>query len=146
MAEHAGPPRSPEVASMPVLRAALVLVLPLLAAACAAVTAADGERIAFGSAEFRAYVERVFREQNDVADRLAFALEDTAAADGTEHADLAAAEDRLLAACAGLNELATARRDEQRLGVRRSAGIARQAPECERATRAAREALPAVAN
>ena len=71
--------------------------------------------------EFRAYVERVFREQNRVADELAFALE----APGAERAELGAAEQRLLDACAGVNELATARRDERRLGLRRSSSAAR---------------------
>jgi hypothetical protein len=43
----------------------------------------------------------------------------------------------LLDACAGLNELATARRDERRLGIRRSAQSARTVPTCERAAREA---------
>jgi hypothetical protein len=97
---------------------------------CAAVPAADGGRLRLGSAEFRGYVERVFREQNRVADELAFALE----ASGARDAGLAAAEDALLAACAGVNELATARRDERRLGVKRSIHAARTVADCERAT------------
>jgi len=88
------------------------------------------------SAEFREYVERVFREQNRVADDVAFALE----APGP-HAELEAAEQALLAACAGVNELATARRDQQQLGMRASAQAARTVPECERATRAAESRL-----
>jgi hypothetical protein len=105
---------------------------------CAAVTTADGTRLKFGSEAFRAYVERVFREQNRVADELAFALED---APGIKAENLAAAEDELIAACAGLNELATSRRDDERLGMRRSATAARRAPECEQATLAARAVL-----
>ena len=100
-------------------------------AACAAVPTADGERLRLGSAEFRDYVERVFREQNRVADAAAFALE----APGAQDAGLAAAEQALLAACARVNELATARRDERRLGFRKSAAAARTVPDCERATR-----------
>ncbi len=107
------------------------LVLAVLAG-CATVSTADGDRLALTSQEFRAYVERVFREQNRVADELAFALE---AADGARN-ELAVAEQRLLEACAGVNELATARRDEVSLGVRRSLDTARSVPECEKATQA----------
>ena len=92
---------------------------------------ADGQRLRLGSAEFRDYVERVFREQNRVADAAAFALE----APGAREGALAAAEQELLAACAGVNELATARRDQRRLGARKSARAARTVPECERASR-----------
>jgi len=120
---------------------ALLLAAAALLAACAAVTTADGTRLGLGSDEFRAYVERVFREQNKTASDLAFALDDAVAAGGAEPRELAAAEDELLAACAGLNELATSRRDAQRLGLRRSAAAARGAPDCERATRAAQAAL-----
>ena len=102
---------------------------------------ADGERLGLASAEFRAYVERVFREQNRVADELAFALE----APGAKRGELAAAEQRLLEACAGVNELATARRDERRLGMRRSVGAARTVPQCERATRSVAGSLARLA-
>lgn len=98
---------------------------------CAAVPTADGQRLRLGSPEFRDYVERVFREQNRVADAAAFALE----APSAQNADLAAAEQELLAACAGVNELATARRDQRRLGIRKSARAARTVPDCERAAR-----------
>jgi hypothetical protein len=125
---------------MPAVRAGALTWIATLLAGCAAVTAADGTRMAFGSDEFRAYVERVFREQNKVADELAFALEDPGA-DGRKRSALAAAEDALLAACAGLNELAASRRDEQHVGVRRGAAAARRAPDCERATLAAGAAL-----
>ena len=116
------------------MRPSRFFVAPLLAvvAGCAAVSTVDGERLALTSAEFRAYVERVFREQNRVADAVAFALED----EGSDAA-LAAAEQRLLAACAGVNELATARRDDSALGLRRSLRAARTVPECERAARLA---------
>ena len=102
-------------------------------AGCAAVPTADGEKLRLGSAEFRDYVERVFREQNRVADDVAFALE----APGPPSTELAAAEQGLLAACEGVNELATARRDDRRLGMRASVRAARTVPDCERATRAA---------
>jgi outer membrane murein-binding lipoprotein Lpp len=111
--------------------------VPVLLAGCAAISTADGDRLALQSEEFRAYVERVFREQNRVADELAFALEAPAPARG----ELAVAEQRLLEACAAVNELATARRDELRLGLRRSLSAARTVPRCEQATRSAAEAL-----
>lgn len=111
-------------------RLAVVCVVVSLPA-CAAVPTADGERLAVTSAEFREYVERVFREQNRVADEVAFALE----APGSPP-ELAAAEQELLEACAGVNELATARRDRRSLGVRKSARAARTVPDCERAARA----------
>ena len=110
---------------------------PLLAATlalqgCAAVATAGGEQLALRSPEFRSYVERVFREQNRVADELAFALE---AAPG--RAELTAAEQALLTACAGVNELATSRRDDRRLGVGARIAAARSVPDCERATQSA---------
>ena len=58
---------------------ALLLPPVLVLCACASVTTAAGERLALTSPEFRAYVERVFREQNRVASELAFELEDAAA-------------------------------------------------------------------
>ena len=109
-------------------------------AACA-VTTADGTRLGLTSSEFRAYVERVFRDQNRVASDLAFALDDATASGGAAPPKLMAAEDALLEACAGVNELATSRRDQRDLGVRKSASAARSAPDCERAARAARAAL-----
>jgi hypothetical protein len=105
----------------------------LVLQACTAVPTADGQRLKMASPEFRAYVERVFREQNRVADEVAFALE----ADGATRKNLVAAEQRLLEACAGVNELATTRRDEQRLGVRHRAAAARSVPACEQATKTA---------
>ena len=121
------------------MRARHLVVWSLLVAltGCATVATVDGERLALTSAEFRAYVERVFREQNRVADELAFALE---APDGSAEG-LADAEQRLLDACAGINELATARRDELRLGVRGNLSAARSVPECDRTTRAVEELL-----
>lgn len=108
-------------------------------AGCAAVVTADAERLRLTSPAFPGYVERVFREQNRVADRLAFALE--AAAEPP--AALAAAEQSLLHACAGVNELATARRDSRPLGLRHGASLARGVPECERAARDAAAVLGA---
>jgi hypothetical protein len=100
------------------------------------VPTADGERLRLASPEFRVYVERVFREQNRVADALAFALEAPA-----PQSALAAVEERLLEACAGVNELATARRDETELGIGASVRAARTVPDCEEAALAAEAAL-----
>lgn len=121
---------------MSALRLWAVLALGMLPG-CAAVTTADAERLRLTSPEFRGYVERVFREQNRVADEIAFALEGV-----TEPPPaLAAAEQALLEGCAGVNELATAQRDSRQLGLRRSATLARGVPACEQATRAAAAAL-----
>lgn len=102
------------------------------------------------SPELRAYVEAVFRDQNAAASDLAFAIEEHGSsapdADPAAARDLDMAEEALLGACAGLNELATARRDGERLGLRRSAALAREAPDCDRATRAARAVLAGVGN
>lgn len=116
---------------MPLLRTAAFLVATATLAGCAVLTA-DGERLSLTSPEFRAYVERVFREQNKVADQFAFALEDAA----NVPPDLAAAEQSLLTACADLNQLATARRDDRRLGLRQRSAAARSVPECEKTMRA----------
>lgn len=118
----------------------LVLAVALSVLGCARVTSLDGERLGLASPGFRAYVESVFREQNRVADELAFALE---GADAVAP-ELAAAEQRLLDACSGVNELATARRDGRRLGLRYSARVARAVPKCEQATRAASAQLAAL--
>jgi hypothetical protein len=123
---------------MLVFRLSAVVVAAIALSGCAAVTTADGERLALTSPEFRGYVERVFREQNRLADELAFAAEG-----GNGGAAIAAAEDALLEACAGINELATSRRDEQKLGLQRSAAAARSVPQCEVASRAAAAALAA---
>ena len=136
--EHAATPL-PEPITM-LARAVACCALWLLAG-CASVATADGQRLRLTSPEFSEYVERVFREQNGVADAAAFALE----APGAERAELAAAEQQLLAACAGVNELATARRDQRRLGLRASASAARTVPECEAATRVLAAELARVA-
>ena len=109
-----------------------VLAAALVLPGCAAVSTVDGERLELASPEFRAYVERVFREQNRVADELAFALDEV-----PPRAGLAEAELTLVEACALVNELATARRDQRRVGLRRSAVGARSVPDCERAARSA---------
>ena len=123
---------------MPLLRAAALFVATTILAGCAVLTT-DGERLALTSPEFRAYVERVFREQNRVADQFAFALEDERGVP----TGVSAAEQSLLDACAALNELATARRDEQHLSLRQRSAAARSVPMCERTMRASVATLDA---
>jgi hypothetical protein len=124
-----------------VTRRAAALAAIVLSAGCAAVTTAGGQRLALASPEFAEYVEQVFRRQNRVATELAFAIEDAAAAGRGAPAAWLAAEDELLAACAGLNELATARRDARRVGLRQRAAAARTASRCETAVIEAEAAL-----
>jgi hypothetical protein len=119
----------------------LSLVAPAALLAACVVTTADGTRLGLASSEFRAYVERVFRDQNKVASDLELVLDDATASGGSVPPELTAAEDALLEACAAVNELATSRRDQEDLGIRKSASAARSAPDCERATRAAQMAL-----
>lgn len=115
----------------------VVLSLLVLSAGGCAVTTAGGTRLRVGSDAFSAYAERVFREQNRVASRLAFALADAERADGPRYRALEDAEDDLLDACMDLNDVAARRRDRQRPGALRGLRAAREAPACERATAAA---------
>jgi hypothetical protein len=126
---------------MKAIRWLLAASMVLLASACATVTTAGGEQLRISSDRFAMYAERVFREQNRVASMLAFALADAKDPDGPGSRALADAEDDLLDACAGLNEVAARRRDGERPGVRRGLRAAREAPGCERATAAAEAAL-----
>lgn len=114
-----------------------IALTALALAGCAGVMTADADRLRLTSPEFRAYVERVFREQNRVADALAFRLEEPQEPAET----LVAAEQALLVACAGVNELATAQRDSRPLGLRYRLALARGVPDCERATRDAAATL-----
>ena len=117
--------------------------LPVLAAiialgGCATITTSGGDVLSVGSAEFRDYVERTFREQNRWADELLYAQE---TAEGERYAALIDIEDVLLTACAGLNELALAQRDGRSIGRLRQARLARTAPACEAGAVRAREFL-----
>ena len=113
-------------------------IVTLTLTGCAGhVMVADGRRISLRSPEFRSYVDTVFREQNRLGDELAFALDDAA----TEQPQLAAAEQTLLEACAGLNELAAAQRDQKQLSVSRRLALAKSVPGCERAAAAVAQVL-----
>jgi hypothetical protein len=124
--------------SMSHCRALVLASMLVLGTACVSVTTLEGERLTAPSAEFRAYVEAVFREQNRVATDLAFALESISdtAAQGIE-----TAEGDLIAACSSLNEIATERRAGRELSRQRQIDAAESAPQCEQATRAAVIAL-----
>jgi hypothetical protein len=122
---------------------ALALSSFVLAAACTSVTTLEGERLGLASPEFRAYVEGVFREQNRVATELAFALESETLA-AADVASLEAADQELLVACEGLNEVAIGRREGSDLGRLRKAAAARRAPQCESAARAAAGLLESI--
>jgi len=125
---------------LPALRFSIV-PLALLAGCASTVTATDGRTLRLNSSEFRVYVERVFREQNAAATALAFAQEE---ASGIRYDTLLEFEDALLAACAELNALAAARRDDRALGVREQARMATTAPGCEATTQRTQEALDAL--
>lgn len=85
------------------------------------------------SETFAAYVEGVFRRQNEVAAELSLALEREP--DDTERFSLLeAAELTLLTECRGLNEMARAQRAGEQLAGLGALKRARQAPDCERAT------------
>lgn len=121
------------------MSAICAVAMLLMLSGCAPVVTLEGERLKVRSDAFATYVEEVFREQNRVATALAFELED---AQDPERLDvLEAAESSLLEACAGLNEMAAARRDGARLRRLRALDAARAAPQCERATAAARAHL-----
>lgn len=112
-----------------------------LAAAClvgcaVGVTTADGTRLELRSAEFADYAERVFRLQNEILDALAFALDEL-----PDDAALVTAEDNVLDACAGLNDIAVRRQRGEGTRPLRDARAARVMPECEAAAAAAGELL-----
>lgn len=86
-----------------------------------------------GSDAFAAYVEAVFRRQNEVAAELALALE-REPLESERFSRLEDAELGLLTACRGLNEIARAQRDGERIGGLGALKRARRTPDCELAT------------
>jgi hypothetical protein len=113
----------------------LVFLGPALGLSACAVTTLDGQRLGPRSDEFAAYVEAVFRRQNELAVQLELEL-DEAKPDSERSRDLEQAQLDLLTACSGLNALAAARRDGAKPGGLGALKRARQAPECERTSRA----------
>ena len=113
------------------------IITTILLAGCAGtVTTQDGQVLRPGSREFQDYAQHVFREQNRVASVLAFAQDDVnpVLADS-----LRGLEDQLLTACADLNALAAARRDNRLPGIREQRRMAGTVPLCESATRQVEE-------
>ena len=110
--------------------------LAALAGCVSTISTLDGRDLRLSSPEFRQYFERVFREQNAVATELAFVQ-----GEAINRGDLLTLEDDLLDACAGLNELALARRDGRSLSRRRQASLARTVPTCETAVADVRSRL-----
>ena len=125
---------------MAIFRLSLV-TFALLAGCATTISTVDGRTLTLNSPEFREYVERVFREQNQAATALAFAQDD---ASGARYETLLQLEDVLLEACASLNALAAARRDNRVLGLRRQARMATTVPSCESMTRQTQEAFDAL--
>jgi hypothetical protein len=117
----------------------LAPVLMLGVAGCA-VTAVDGTRMGLKSDDFAAYVETVFRRQNEMASELALAIE-AEDPDSERYAALDAVELALLDACLGINELAARQRDGEPLRGLKALARAKAAPACERATTAAKNIL-----
>lgn len=114
----------------------ILLAVAGLPGCAGSLTAADGQRMRLQSDEFAQYAERVFRLQNEVLDSLTFALD--------EHADemsLSAAEDEVLGACAGLNDMAVRRRSGGGQRPLRDLRAARAVPDCEVAAHAAARLL-----
>jgi hypothetical protein len=109
-----------------------LLVFLIFAAGCA-VTGVQGERMPLRSDAFGAYVEDVFRRQNDVAARLSLELE-RESPETERFALLEDAELALLTACGSLNEIARARRNGERIGGLGALRRARRTPDCEQAT------------
>ncbi len=129
-----------------VRNAATLLAGGLVLAGCAGrIEHPDGHTMALNSDQFRSYVEATFRHQNRVADSLAFALLDreSAAPNNPIHS-LETAEEHLIAACAGVNELATAERDGTRLSLLAKRGLARQVADCQKAADSAERILMAL--
>jgi len=120
-------------------RGLAIVSLAAFAAGCA-VTSVEGERMRPGSDAFAAYVETVFRQQNEIATSLAFEIDDEDA-DSPRYLELESAETELDAACRGLNELARRRRDGEPLGGLGALRRAREAPACEQAATTAESLL-----
>lgn len=113
------------------------LLFALISAGCASIETADGDALRMGSSEFREYAEQVFRLQNRVSDALAELLDGREGRADATYARLEAADDALFDACAGLNEVAVRRRDQQPRRLFADARVARTVPGCERAALAA---------
>ena len=115
---------------------AVVAGILVLAACAPYITAANGERMRANSQEFRDYARQVFEMHNDAVTRIAYALDDLESDPDQidRYNGIVDADDRMMDACAELNKLAIARRDDKQLGMSELAGVASSVPDCERAT------------
>lgn len=73
---------------------------------------------------------------NEAVTEIAYALDDLESDPDQidRYNDIVDADDRMMDACAELNKLAIARRDDKQLGMSELAGVAASIPDCERAT------------
>lgn len=115
---------------------AVVAGILVLAACAPYITAANGDRIRANSQEFRDYARQVFEMHNDAVTRIAYALDDLESDPDQidRYNGIVDADDRMMDACAELNNAAVARRDGKQLGLHELAGVASSIPDCERAT------------
>lgn len=88
------------------------------------------------SQEFRDYARQVFETHNEAVTTIAYALDDLESDPDQidRYNGIVDADDRMMGACAGLDKLAIARRDDKQLGMSELAGVASSVPDCERAT------------
>ncbi len=109
----------------------------LALAGCAPyITAANGDRMRANSQEFRDYARQVFEMHNEAVTTIAYALDDLESDPDQidRYNGIVDADDRMMDACAELNQLAIARRDDKQVGLSELAGVASSIPDCERAT------------
>jgi len=127
-------------------RVCLVIGLTGLTACAPLVTTADGTRIRTNSAEFRDYAAQVFRVHNEITATLAYTLDELESSG--EHSEAVAhlidADDRMQQACYAVNEIAIARRDDQKVSLRQLKRAAELVPDCENATLEAKKLIETV--
>ena len=128
------------------LESFLIIGLAGLTACAPLVTTADGTRIRTDSAEFREYAAQVFRVQNEVTATLAYTLDELESSGqrGEAVARLIDADDRMQQACYAVNEIAIARRDDQKVRMKQLKEAAKLVPTCENATLEARKLIAVV--
>ncbi len=114
----------------------MVAGLLVLAGCAPYITAANGDRMRANSQEFRAYARQVFEIHNEAVTKIAYALDDLESDPDQidRYNGIVDADDRMMDACAELNQLAIARRDDKQVGLSELAGVASSVPDCERAT------------
>ena len=128
------------------LERCLIIGLAGLTACAPLVTTADGTRIRTGSAEFREYAAQVFRLQNEITATLAYTLDELESSGqrGEAVERLIDADDRMHQACYAVNEIAIARRDDQKVRMKQLKEAAKLVPACENATLEAKKLIAVV--